>query len=67
MLQKLTLKARVFVNAKSVMANSKAYWKLLQGGTSKIKWKAVEYYKVGEIDMVRMVPVLKGDASGPID
>lgn len=55
------------MNAKSVMANSKAYWKLLQGGTSKIKWKAVEYYKVGEIDMVRMVPVLKGDASGPID
>lgn len=58
---------RVFVNAKSVMVNSKAYWKLLQGGTSKIKWKVIEYYLIGEIEMARMIPVLKGDDNGLIN
>lgn len=49
------------------MANSKAYWKLLQSGTSKIEWKVIEYYMVGEVEMVRMVPILKGDDNGLID
>lgn len=60
------LKVKVFVNAKSVMVNSKAYWKLLQSGTSTIEWKVIEYYKIGEIEMARMVPVLKGDDNGLI-
>lgn len=49
------------------MVNSKAYWKLLQSGTAKIEWKVIEYYRIGEIDMVRMIPVLKGDDSGLIN
>lgn len=55
------------MSAKSVMVNSKAYWKLLQSGTSTIEWKVIEYYKIGEIDMVRMVPVLKGNDNGLIN
>jgi len=54
------------VNAKSVMVNSKAYWKLLQSGTSTLEWKVIEYYKIGEIEMARMLPVLKGDDNGLI-
>lgn len=61
------LKVRVFVSAKSVMVNSKAYWKLIQSGTSTIEWKVIEYYRIGEIEMARMMPVLKGNDNGLID
>lgn len=55
------------MSAKSVMVNSKAYWKLLQSGTSTLEWKVIEYYKIGEIEMVRMRPVLKGNDNGLIN